>query len=538
MIKFLVKGQNIETLEHEVIAADQIAFVKIHFVFDNSWKPLHKVVQFTQDEFTYNRVLGFDETSCHLPAELAAGAVKMSLFGYDAESSETVRATTVVKTLHFRRSGFDGESSNVPPTPDLYQQLLQKISEKGADGKSAFEIAVENGFIGTEAEWLESLKGKDGKDGVDGKNGQDGKDGIDGKSAYEIAIANGYFGTESEWLESLKGKNGIDGQPGKDGIDGTNGQDGKDGIDGTPGTDGKSAYIIAVEHGFTGTETEWLESLKGKDGTDGQPGKDGVDGKDGVTPDMSDYPNKADFEALQQKLQSLQDSTMDYIMGVTSRCDSFDTEIQEIDANAQQLRDSVQFDFQTKEEEILALETRIIALESRSGIEYITVFSSGSDALQKYGESVYTYYNDGYRSLAGFAESYPHFCCAENDYALYFNQSDFSWAGTVFVLCLTPVALTSSMNLILSYTVGASQDAEFYLVKKADKTGAELAQYIYGEIQAGNAVTLQFKWLYSDTYISVMQSLENVPDGEYYLAFKGTSDNSHPMIKSIKFMGG
>ena len=42
MIKFLVKGQNIETLEHEVIAADQIAFVKIHFVFDNSWKPLHK----------------------------------------------------------------------------------------------------------------------------------------------------------------------------------------------------------------------------------------------------------------------------------------------------------------------------------------------------------------------------------------------------------------------------------------------------------------------------------------------------------------
>ena len=538
MIKFLVKGQNIETLEHEVIAADQIAFVKIHFVFDNSWKPLHKVVQFTQDEFTYNRVLGFDETSCHLPAELAAGAVKMSLFGYDAESSETVRATTVVKTLHIRPSGFDGESSNVPPTPDLYQQLLQKISEKGADGKSAFEIAVENGFIGTEAEWLESLKGKDGKDGVDGKNGQDGKDGIDGKSAYEIAIANGYFGTESEWLESLKGKNGIDGQPGKDGIDGTNGQDGKDGIDGTPGTDGKSAYIIAVEHGFTGTETEWLESLKGKDNTDGQPGKDGVDGKDGVTPDMSDYPNKADFEALQQKLQSLQDSTMDYIMGLTSRCDSFDTEIQEIDANAQQLRDSVQFDFQTKEEEILALETRIIALESRSGIEYITVFSSGSDALQKYGESVYTYYNDGYRSLAGFAESYPHFCCTENDYALYFNQSDFSWAGTVFVLCLTPVALTSSMNLILSYTVGASQDAEFYLVKKADKTGAELAQYIYGEIQAGNAVTLQFKWLYSDTYISVMQSLENVPDGEYYLAFKGTSDNSHPMVKSIKFMGG
>ncbi|MBS1313906.1 MAG: hypothetical protein HP048_00970, partial [Clostridia bacterium] len=38
---------------------------------------------------------------------------------------------------------------------------------------------------------------------------------------------------------------------------------------------GKSAYEIAVEHGFEGTEAEWLESLKGKDGADGAPGKDG-----------------------------------------------------------------------------------------------------------------------------------------------------------------------------------------------------------------------------------------------------------------------
>lgn len=57
-------------------------------------------------------------------------------------------------------------------TPDLYQQLLQKISKKGADGKSAFEIAVGNGFVGTEAEWLESLKGKDGKEDFDHGNSE------------------------------------------------------------------------------------------------------------------------------------------------------------------------------------------------------------------------------------------------------------------------------------------------------------------------------------------------------------------------------
>lgn len=54
----------------------------------------------------------------------------------------------------------------------------------GANGKSAYEIAVEQGFEGDEAAWLASLKGTDGKDGVngiDGKNGVDGRDGADGK---------------------------------------------------------------------------------------------------------------------------------------------------------------------------------------------------------------------------------------------------------------------------------------------------------------------------------------------------------------------
>ena len=487
MLKFLVRQQKIEILEREIIASDQIAFVTLKFTFDGDWKKFHKVVQFTQCDETYNRVLGTDGLSCLLPAELHAGAVKMSVFGYDAENTEGLRATTVPVTLNIRQSGFVGDDDNspIPPTPDLYTQLLQKISEKGKDGKSAYEIAVENGFVGTESEWLESLKGADGKDGtdglpgkdgIDGKNGADGHDGvngIDGKSAYEIAVANGFIGTESEWLESLKGSDGRDGIDGKDGADGQPGKNGIDGDPGADGTDGKSAYIIAVEHGFTGTETEWLASLKG------------ADGKDAPEVDMSNYATK--------------------------------DELQKLEENAAYLENLI---------------------KNSTSISYTVLFEASADALTAYGENIYTYYNDGYRSLVGFSESYPHFCCAENDYAIYFNQNDFSWAGTVFVLCLTPVAMTASMHMILSYTVGASQDAEFYLVKKTNKTGSELAQYIYEEVQAGNAVELSFKWLYSDTYISVMQSLETVPDGEYYLAFKGTSDNSHPMIKSIKFMKG
>lgn len=133
MMKFLVKQQKIEALEREIIASDQIAFVSVKFVFDGAWKTLHKVVQFTQCEETYNLVLGIDGTTCLLSAELHPGAVKMSLFGYDAESDTTLRATTVPVTLHIRPSGFvaDGDTP-IPPTLDLYTQLLKKLDEKAA----------------------------------------------------------------------------------------------------------------------------------------------------------------------------------------------------------------------------------------------------------------------------------------------------------------------------------------------------------------------------------------------------------------------
>ncbi len=68
------------------------------------------------------------------------------------------------------------------------------------DGKSAYELAVENGYRGTEEEWLASLKGNTGNDG---------------KSAYELAVEKGYQGTEEEWLASLNGSNGNDGDDGK-----------------------------------------------------------------------------------------------------------------------------------------------------------------------------------------------------------------------------------------------------------------------------------------------------------------------------------
>lgn len=99
----------------------------------------------------------------------------------------------------------------------------------GADGKSAYQLAIDNGYSGTLEQWLESLKGAPGTPGENGTNG---------KSAYQIWLDAGNTGNESDFLNSLNG------------------------------TDGKSAYQLAIDNGYTGNVQQWLESLKASGSTD------------------------------------------------------------------------------------------------------------------------------------------------------------------------------------------------------------------------------------------------------------------------------
>ena len=61
------------------------------------------------------------------------------------------------------------------------------------DGDSAYQIALNNGFKGTEEEWLASLKGEQGVAGADGKDGNAGKDGKDGADGYTPIKGKDYF---------------------------------------------------------------------------------------------------------------------------------------------------------------------------------------------------------------------------------------------------------------------------------------------------------------------------------------------------------
>ena len=140
----------------------------------------------------------------------------------------------------------------------------------GADGDSAYQVAVNNGFIGTEEAWLESLQGTNGVDGINGTNGLDGVKGDTG--------ATGATGAQGE--QGLQGVKGDTGAQGEQGLQGLQGEQGIQGVQGETGATGYNAYQVAQVNGFDGTITEWLASLKGDMGNTGMTGATGFSAYD------------------------------------------------------------------------------------------------------------------------------------------------------------------------------------------------------------------------------------------------------------------
>ena len=597
MMKFLVKQQKIEALEREVIASDQIAFVSVKFVFDGAWKTLHKVVQFTQCEETYNVVLGIDGTTCLLPAELHPGAVKMSLFGYDAESDTTLRATTVPVTLHIRPSGFveDG-TTPIPPTPDLYTQLLKKLDEKAAglqNGKDGFSPKVK-------AEQMESgvvitIVDADGETSATLHNGANGEKGTDGKSAYQIAVEQGYQGSESDWLSSLKGDKG---EKGNTGAKGNPGQD---------GADGKSAYAIAVEHGYEDSEEKWLLSLKGEKGDTGERGEKGekgdpgdrglqgvpgekgekgdagVAGKDGFSPianvvkdgsvitititdkngtttvtltegaavDLTPY---AEVTYVDEKVQELSDSLtyilQEHTLSITHLEDKSHTHENQSALDQITAAKIAQWDgFGTQ---INGLSTKVTVYSEKtertleslqkqidnltSGRNYTVLFQSGQNAISTYASNLSMILDGRYQTMADFLTAYPQFCSAENDFMLSYSQTCFNWDKSVLTVCTKSLSLTKNAEIVVSYQSGSSEAGRLYLVQKPQKIDIPIGVYVNTEIDANRAVSLDFQWLQSDTFITTITECTSISDGEYYLAWVGRSNNSHPKIRFLKVL--
>lgn len=138
------------------------------------------------------------------------------------------------------------------------------VGEDLPRGKSAYEIAKENGFDGTEAEWLASLKGATGAAGANGKDGENGK------TPYVGDNGNWYIGAD----DTGKPSRGAKGEPGKDGVTPTFGIESVE--TGEPGTDAEVTMTgDAPNHGLKFVIPR------------GDKGDKGDTGDTGATPNLS-----------------------------------------------------------------------------------------------------------------------------------------------------------------------------------------------------------------------------------------------------------
>ena len=193
-------------------------------------------------------------------------------------------------------TGAVGPKGDIGLTGAIGPQGLK--GDTGAAGQNGVDGAIgpqgpkgDTGAIGPQGPKGDiGAKGADGTAGTAGTAGKDGADGYSPSAKVEqtstgatITITDKTGITSATVKNGLKGDTGATGPAGQNGVDGAIGPQGLKGDTGLTGAAGKSAYELAVAGGYTGTQTEWIASLKGPKGDTGATGATGPQGLKGDT---------------------------------------------------------------------------------------------------------------------------------------------------------------------------------------------------------------------------------------------------------------
>ena len=156
---------------------------RVVFDFDAEWEE-HPV---KTARFKYNGMyqeVVFSGSVCNMPVIRDARLIYIGVYAGNLQTSTPA-------VVHASQSILSGDPAHEKPEEDVYNQLVKLVESgvlKGPDGKSAYELAVENGYIGSETDWLSSLHGAPGKTpeyGVD-YGTQEQIAGIAGKAAEAL----------------------------------------------------------------------------------------------------------------------------------------------------------------------------------------------------------------------------------------------------------------------------------------------------------------------------------------------------------------
>ena len=439
-----------------------------------------------------------------------------------------------------------GES--LPEIPDT--TVIQ--GEKGDDGLSAYEIWLSLGNSGTETDFITSLKGEKGDRGSQGKKGDkgdtgeqgiqgiQGEKGNDGKSAYEIWLSIENSGTETDFIASLKGDRGEQGLQGIQGEIGLTGEKGADGKNGVDGQDGKSAYETWLSLGNSGTEADFIISLKGEQGLQGiqcetdLTGERGADGIDGFSPTIEVCENtETSYKLLiTNKTNAFETPNLKGLNGASGGEISVtvDSELSGTSENPVQNK-VISGEISILQNQISNLNNLISTIQTGGGSLKITTLFDSSDH-EKY-KNLWnfkcSYWDDRVFSFDETATKNTTFCNDENGYSMRFSNS-FGWGADVTAICSEAVEINDKSVLIIDYNCSSDGDAmTAEIIPEADFTIQKTSEFEV--IPAFYAVSTS----YLSTNFKLISVLEN---GSYYLRLKVNTTNPTFTIRKILVISG
>ena len=120
-----------------------------------------------------------------------------------------------------KTAGSWGSSTSIigPPGPQGVQGIQGVPGDTGATGATGPQGPA--GATGSQGpQGIQGETGSQGPQGIQGPQGLPGNDGADGRSAYQIALDDGFVGDSSAWLASLVGATGSQGPQGIQGPSG------------------------------------------------------------------------------------------------------------------------------------------------------------------------------------------------------------------------------------------------------------------------------------------------------------------------------
>lgn len=284
-IDFALSHSFIRIVKRTLVTSQSQNYVQARFdLRSDDWTaPITAIFKADNDNNAYSILLDKNNT-CIIPWEVLrnAGTVNVSAFCGDRHTANIAQFTVV-------QSGYTEGEMPSEPTPTVYEQILKNFEGKqdrliagdgikingnvisAVDAKSAYVIALEHGFIGSEDEWLESLKGEQGEkgeqgiQGIQGEKGQNGADGI-GITSSEINKKGELVITYSN--NTVDNLGVVVGADGKDGTNGTNGIDGVDGIGITNAEINTSGELTLTYSNGTSANLGKVVGTDGKDGAD------------------------------------------------------------------------------------------------------------------------------------------------------------------------------------------------------------------------------------------------------------------------------